>query len=163
VARHFAYAELEHRLYHCRDVFESALDEFDSTCELHHGEMPDIRPALMLEFGGIPLLELYRQICIRKQKSHDWEAVVSWAERGVAVYAEDALDPQHTNDLRQRAANASAKLSPAPPVPRPARATTHDQPQTEELFCQRCSNTFVRQVTRGRKPTLCPACRELEI
>jgi len=33
--RHFAFAELEHRLYRCRDVFASALEEFDTTCEVH--------------------------------------------------------------------------------------------------------------------------------
>ena len=161
VARHFAYAELEHRLYHCRDVFASALDEFDATCEAHHNEMPAIRPGLIGEFGGIPLLEVYRQICIRKQKEHEWAAVISWADRGIAIYADDALDLEHVNDLLQRHANATGKLHPALRVARPSHATVHNASQVEELTCGRCSSTFTREVTRGRKPTLCPKCREL--
>jgi hypothetical protein len=161
VARHFAYAELEHRLYHCRDVFESALAEFDETCETHHSELPVIRPALIAEFGGIPLLEVYRQICIRKQKAHDWDAVISWADRGIAAYASDALNPESVSDLCRRRESAAAKLNPEPRSPRVSRAATHGETEIEELTCLRCSSTFARAVTRGRKPSLCPTCREL--
>jgi len=114
LARHFAYAELEHRLYHCRDVFASALDEFDTACHAHDHEMDAFRPALIAQFDGMPLLETYRQMCIRKQKAHLWQDVITWAERGVVFYGEDALDPEFVNDLRQRAANATEKLNPTP-------------------------------------------------
>jgi hypothetical protein len=159
VARHFGYAELEHHLYHCRDVFESALAEFDATCEAHHNEMPAIRSALIAEFGGIPLLEVYRQICIRKRKAHEWDAVIAWADRGVSVYADEALNPESVDDLLHRRANAVEKLNALTPTPQ-ARAATHREPEIEELTCRRCSDTFVRPVTRGRKPVLCPNCRE---
>jgi hypothetical protein len=163
IARHFAYAELEHRLYHCRDVFASALGEFDATCEAHHNEMTAIRPALVAEFGGIPLLELYRQISIRNQKAREWESVIAWATRGIAIYGDEALDQEYVNDLKQRETNATAKLHPALRVAPPSHATNHDEPQIEELICRRCANTFTREVTRGRKPTLCWSCKELKL
>jgi hypothetical protein len=48
LSRHFTFAELEHRLYHSRDVLSSALSEYDATCHAHDREMEDaIRPALL--------------------------------------------------------------------------------------------------------------------
>jgi hypothetical protein len=161
LARHFAFAELEHRLYRCRDVFTSALEEFDATCEAHHQEMGEIRPALLAEFGGIPLLETYKQICIRKQKAHDWTEVIVWAQRGIEQYADDALNPESMNDLKLRSANAAQKLDPTTARGSPTRPNGKTQ-DTEALVCRRCSCTFTRGVTRGRKPTLCPGCRRLE-
>jgi len=163
VARHFTYAELEHRLYHCREVFTSALDEYDAACQAHDREMTGIRPALLAQFNGIPLLETYRQMCIRKQKAHLWEDVITWAERGVVLYGDDALTPEFVNDLRQRCANATKKLNPSPRAPRPPHAVTAStDPHTEELTCRRCNREFTRIVERGRKPALCSACRELK-
>lgn len=65
--RHYMYAALEHCLYRCRDAFASALDDYDAVCEQHHDEMRAIRPALISEFGGLPLLETYRQQAIRRK------------------------------------------------------------------------------------------------
>ncbi|MEZ5178671.1 MAG: hypothetical protein R2746_10435 [Acidimicrobiales bacterium] len=45
--RHFAFNELERRLYKCRHAFASALTESDHTCESHDSEMTTIRPALV--------------------------------------------------------------------------------------------------------------------
>ena len=162
LARHFAFAELEHRLYRCRDVFTSALDEFDSTCEVHHQEMGEIRPALLAEFSGIPLLETYKQMCIRQQKAHDWNEVIAWAERGIEQYAGDALNPESTNDLKERSAHAAQKLNPATLRTTPSRAKDPSQTTTEELVCRRCACSFTRVVTRGRKPTLCPECHDAD-
>jgi hypothetical protein len=162
LARHFAFAELEHRLYRCRDVFTSALEEFDTTCELHHQEMGEIRPALLAEFDGIPLLETYKQMCIRKQKAHDWSELITWAERGIEQYADDALNPESTNDLKERSAHAALKMNPAAPKGAPSRAKDPSQTTTEELVCRRCACSFTRVVTRGRKPTLCPECHDAD-
>ena len=107
LVRHFAYAELEHRLYHCRDVFGSALDEFDAACQAHDHEMDGFRLALVAQFGGMPLLETYRQMCVRKQKARLWQEVITWADRGVVLYGEDALDPEFVNDLKKRGAHAA--------------------------------------------------------
>ena len=74
--RHYLYAQLEHHLYHCRDAFSSALDEYDVACLDHDAEMDSIRPALIETLGGLPLLELYRQAAIRFQHAHDYGLVV---------------------------------------------------------------------------------------
>jgi hypothetical protein len=39
IDRHFQFAELEARLYRCRDLYDSALDEYDEACRLHDAEM----------------------------------------------------------------------------------------------------------------------------
>ena len=115
VRRHFAYAEIEGRLYRCRDVFSSALQEFDQCCQHHDAEMDGICQALMVELGAIPLLELYRQMAIRKHKIHDYQAALRWAQRGIALYSGRAATPEGITDLRRRAATYRAKLPSMPP------------------------------------------------
>src|SRR4051794_39015687 len=39
IDRHYMMAELEDRLYQCRDAFSSALDEYDAVCRQHDVEM----------------------------------------------------------------------------------------------------------------------------
>jgi hypothetical protein len=163
LTRHFVYLQLEHHLYRCREVFGSALEEFDAACQAHDGEMEAIRPALLARFDGIPLLETYRQMCIRQQKLHDWSEVSRWAERGLALYGEQSLQADWPDDLRSRAAKAKEKLVPRPRV----RTTTAHLPksatETEDLVCRRCQTTFTRVVLPGRKPTLCPTCRGQDV
>ncbi|HUB42361.1 MAG TPA: hypothetical protein VMA72_26210 [Streptosporangiaceae bacterium] len=110
IGRHFTYAELEAALYRCRDVFASALDEYDQACRRHDAEMDSIRPACMAVWGKVPLAELYKQMAIRQQKAHDFAQALWWAERGLAVYGEDAARPEAVEDLRKRAAGYRAKL-----------------------------------------------------
>jgi hypothetical protein len=165
IDRHFMYAELVHRLYRCRDTFSSALQEFDEACAQHDAEMPSLRAALITELGGVPLLETYKQMCVRQQKAHDWERVIDWANRGIMVYGANAIDEAFINDLRSRLKTAQAKL--APPASRTTRSRStappshHDDssPEVEILVCRDCGSTFERVVLRGRKPTLCPNCR----
>ena len=111
IRRHFIYAAIEARLYRCRDIFASALDEFDQSCGQHNAEMDDICQALMAEFGSVPLLELYRQMAVRQQKIHDYQAALRWAERGIALYSGRAATPEGIDDLRHRAATYRAKLA----------------------------------------------------
>lgn len=110
IDRHFMFNELEKLYYKCRDVFASALDEFDEVCEQHHSEMISIRPALLEEFGDIPVLPTYRQAAIRCQKLHDYQAALTWVERGLEIYGEDANRPDGVEDLQQRSAKFQAKL-----------------------------------------------------
>jgi hypothetical protein len=56
---HFMFCELEDRLYRSRDVYASALAEFDNTCTRHDAEMDGIRNALLAKFGKVPVLETY--------------------------------------------------------------------------------------------------------
>jgi hypothetical protein len=69
----------------------------------HDAEMSQIRPACMAQWGKVPALDLYRQMAIRQQKLHDYAQALWWAERGQAVYADDAARPEAVADLRQRA------------------------------------------------------------
>lgn len=109
--RHFMFNDLEGHLYACREILSSALTEFEETCEEHHSEMDRIRPALIAEFGGVPVLPTYKQIVIMKQKAHDYGAAVVWAERGVSVYGEQSLRDDGIDDLRKRIERLRPKLS----------------------------------------------------
>lgn len=159
VDRHFQYAELEHRLYRSRDLFDAALDEFDEACASHDSEMDDMRAAFIEKWGRVPRLALYRQMAIRKSKAHDYNGAVWWAERGLLVYGDDGAQDAAVEDLIKRRNHAQTKLNPAPKAARPTRAATSAEPHTEQLACLQCGATFERVVVKGRKPHLCPDCR----
>ena len=109
IDRHFMFCELEDRLYRSRDVFASALAEYDDTCIRHDAEMDGIRDALLAKFGEVPVLETYRQMAIRQQKVKDWQRAIWWAERGLALYGEQAARPESVDDLR----NDSSRTRPS--------------------------------------------------
>jgi hypothetical protein len=104
IGRHFIYAELEAALYRCRDVFSSALDEYDDTCRRHDTEMDAIRSACLAYWGKVPVVETYKQMAIRQQKRHDYRLALWWADRGLSVYGDDAARQEAVDDLRYRAA-----------------------------------------------------------
>ena len=165
IARHYMLCEFEHRLYRYRSTSPSALDEFDSTCIQHDSEMVAIRPALVEKFGGVPVIEMYRQAAIRCQKAKLWDVARDWASRGIAVYGEDAVRPEVVADLRKRVEYATAKIE-APGAkhrqPRVETIRTHvDDVVFETLTCATCGKSFQRVLTRGRKPRQCPSCRTL--
>jgi len=111
IDRHFAFNELEEALYKCRSLISGALEDFEATCEQHHSEMNAIRPALIRDGGGIPMLPLYRQMAIMKAKAKDYDGAVRWCIRGLDVYANDALRQEDVRDLKQRLAKLNQKLS----------------------------------------------------
>ncbi|MFC5266104.1 HIRAN domain-containing protein [Kribbella qitaiheensis] len=175
IDRHFQFAELESRLYRCRDLYASALDEFDEACRLHDAEMESICGAFRTKWHKIPLLETYRQMAIRQQKKKDWDACLWWAERGLELYGESAARQDAVEDLEKRRNRAAAKLEatarPAasatqvvevtlqPPSPSIAELSPVALAELEILICSRCASTFERLRVRGRKPQLCPICR----
>ncbi|TCN32804.1 hypothetical protein EV644_1242 [Kribbella orskensis] len=110
IDRHFQYAELEARLYRCRDVYDSALDEFDDACRRHDAEMETICQAFNAKWGKVPRLETYRQMAIRQQKKKDWDACLWWAERGLALYGNAAAREDAVEDLLKRRNRARQKL-----------------------------------------------------
>ncbi len=159
VSRHFMFMSLADRLYGARDEFASALDEFDEVCRSHDAEMETIRAALIKSFGGLPLLEVYKQAAIRHQKAHDWQTALWWAQRGLEVYGTEAINAEVVEDLRGRIEKYTAKLSPpVPRQPRPPRAVV-EVIVVETLVCRTCGQSFDRERTRGRKPVECPSCR----
>jgi len=179
IDRHFQFAELESRLYRCRDLYETALDEYDAVCHQHDAEMATICQAFLAKWGKVPLLETYRQMAIRRQKQKDWASCLWWAERGLSLYGSSAAREEAVEDLLKRRNRAQAKLDAAatPAAVRPRRATamtaalaapadTHQpvgaagpRPEIEVLTCGRCETAFERLRVRGRKPQLCPDCR----
>ncbi len=110
IDRHFQFAELETRLYRCRDLYDAALEEFDEACRRHDAEMEAICDAFMAKWGKVPLLETYRQMAIRQQKLKDWEACRWWTERGLALYGNNAVREEAVEDLLKRRNRALAKI-----------------------------------------------------
>ncbi len=171
ISRHYMYSELEQRLYRCRDLYESALDEFDQACASHDTDMDVIREVFITKFGMIPRLATYRQMTVRLSKAHDWDGVVRWAERGLAIYGSNAAREEAVEDLQKRLNRARSQLARPPKAPKvvgmvagasvtrrtPPVAT--GDPRMETLTCTQCAASFERLVQRGRKPHLCPACR----
>jgi hypothetical protein len=175
IDRHFQFCELEARLYRSRDLYASALAEYDDACGRHDAEMEGICEAFMSKWGKIPLLDTYRQMAIRQQKNKDWQACRWWAERGLAIYGQHAAREEAVEDLIKRRNRALAKLEVpftprpharteyqgvAPPVMSPA-TPANGQPDNdlEILVCRECQRKFERMRVRGRKPLLCPQCR----
>jgi hypothetical protein len=160
IDRHFMYCELERRLYRARDVYDSALEQYDEACGRHDGEMDGIRAALFLKFGVVPLLQTYTQMAIRQQKAKDWTRAIWWAERGLVLYGADAARPEAVEDLKKRVVAYRRKLegqdgvASSRPSKRQPNATS-----VEVLVCASCGNGFERPRTRGRKPTQCQDCR----
>jgi len=177
IDRHFQFAELEARLYRSRDLYDSALVEYDEACARHDAEMEGICAAFMAKWGKIPLLDTYRQMAIRQQKKKDWQACEWWAERGLALYGQRAAREEAVEDLIKRRNRAIAKLEAAArpesrlrlerPHTAVASATTSgglpgtagQDAEVEVLVCQECNRRFERMRVRGRKPALCPTCR----
>ena len=107
--RHYAYLALEDALYRLRDE-PGNLDEFETVCERHHAAMDKLAPALVREFGKLPLLKHYKQMAIAKNKAKDHEAALSWCRRGIAVYESAPHESEHVEDLEKRIAKLEARL-----------------------------------------------------
>jgi hypothetical protein len=160
IDRHFMFTELESRWYRIRDAESGALVEYDSVCAQHDSEMERIRADLFAKFGAVPLLETYKQQCVRQQKAKNYERGQWWAQRGLALYGDDAHSQDWTDDLRKRLATFRTKLeAPAPrPRQRPSLQTVAVTSELEILTCTRCGCTWERLRQRGRKPLLCSTC-----
>ncbi len=59
-----------------------------------------MRDALIAREGSVPVIDNYRQASIRHQKARNWAESLRWAERGLAVYADQPSDPAAAEDLR---------------------------------------------------------------
>ena len=159
IDRHLMHAHLQTLLYRSRDVFASALDEYDQACRQHDAEMDGIRAAFMAKWGQVPVLETCKQMAIRQQKAKNFEQALWWAERGIAIYGTDCARREAVDDLQQRAESYRAKLSPQPRPSRPRAVGSH-QPETEVLTCGNCGREFQTIRLPGRKPLHCPECRD---
>lgn len=160
IDRHFMFHELEAALYGSRNAVPTALTEFDDTCRAHDSEMEVLRAAFLVKWGRVPWIQTYRQMCIRHQKAGDYAEALRWAERGLAIYGSDAARPEAIDDLRKRADENRRRLQPPAAVKPRRRVTLPTVAVQESLLCARCGTGFQRLRARGRKPSLCPTCRD---
>lgn len=65
----------------------------------------------MEKFGRIPLLETYKQACIRQNKAKNFTNALSWAERGLEIYGDDAYDVAWVEDLQTRAVKIETRIT----------------------------------------------------
>jgi hypothetical protein len=165
ISRHYMHALLVSDLYKQRERSPGDMAAFDVAAADHDQEMDALRPALVDKFGGVPLIETYRFASIRHGKAGDYITAIDWCERGLALYADQALTAEGVDDLRNRATRYRQQLpadrtGSAPATSGVAHPAEHSGPPIMEvLTCQRCGATFERPVVRGRKPHLCPECR----
>jgi hypothetical protein len=164
LSRHYMYQRLEDMLYWARDAFASALGEYDEACRQHDREMGRIRQACIEKWGEVPHLDTYRQMTIRQQKARNLEQALWWAERGIALYGDQARWQESVEDLRHRAATYRSKLGQAaPPVLSPhrqrARHLRHRARGTG-LAAERPASRSQRDA-RGRLGVTEPDCRAL--
>lgn len=179
IDRHFQFAELEARLYRCRELYDGALGEYDDACRQHDSEMDVICELFVAKFGRVPHLDTYRQMAIRQQKLKNWQAVLWWAERGLSLYGDRAARDDAVEDLTKRRNRAQDKLDAAttkPSTKTRSKPAAFEAPlatdrveasglappgEIEILTCSECGGSFERLRVRGRKPKLCPGCRTL--
>jgi len=123
--------------------------------------MDGIRDALLAKFGSVPVLDTYRQMTIRQQKIKNWTQAISWAQRGLALYGNQAARPEAVDDLRRRLAAYQAKLAVGSSSASAAVSARRPAPGNgiEVLACTSCGASFERAVVGGRKPKNCPTCR----
>ena len=165
ISRHYVHELLISELYRIREKTPDGLVAFDAAADAHDQDMVSIRPALVSKFGGVPLIETYRCAAIRQAKAGDYVKAQWWADRGLAVYGDNALRPDAVEDLQTRAARYWQRLNPEqqPKAASPARAMASADGASaslETLVCQTCGDTFQRVRVRGRKPHQCPTCRQ---
>lgn len=110
IDRHFQFAELESRLYRCRDLYDTALDEYDEVCRRHDAEMETICAAFRAKWGKVPMLETYKQMAVRLTKAKEWERCLWWIDRGLALYGTDAARVDAVEDLQRRRTRVLTKL-----------------------------------------------------
>lgn len=161
ISRHFVLSMLEEDLYRSRDLSPDLLAEYDSICRQHDSEMDVMRPALYNKFRCVPLLDTYRQMAVRQQKSHDYSQALWWAQRGLELYGDDAGQDEWVDDLQSRAARYWNKVhSETQARPKTGTPGQTSSPETETLVCGICGRSWQRPRARGRKPHQCPDCRE---
>ena len=182
LSRHYLHELLVHELYRVRGKDLGGDAAFDTAASAHDQDMASIRPALVAKFGGVPLIETYPFAAKSHAKAGDYAKARWWADRGLAVYDDQAIRPDAVEDLQTRAARYWQRLHPDPapatsaalpgisPRDRPTADTRprrlvppSDSPSAaamETLTCQTCGQHFDRPRVRGRKPHQCPSCQQ---
>lgn len=151
IDRHFQFAELENRLYRCRDLYATALDEFDDACERHDAEMESIRQAFMTKWDKVPLLETYRQMAVRQQKRRD---------RALAKLEAPAPADQTPNqDPADHRGHGVGTCFQCTGGGRAAAGAGRHRRAARDPGVLPMRDVVRADTGRGRKPGLCPECR----
>ena len=161
ISRHFVMSVLEDDLYMSRELSPGVLDEYDAVCRQHDEEMDVIRPALQAKFGCIPLLDTYRQMAIRQQKTGNYEQALWWSQRGLDLYADQAGRAEWIEDLQRQGWAVLEQGAPEPCSRNPQTKRHHlDDVDRDAGLCATCGRSWERPLSRGRKPHECPDCRD---
>ena len=69
------------------------------------------------------------------------------------------VDPSEFKELLEYVQPQTQTENPPNRVAKTKEATSQTANEVEHLVCTKCAQTFERQVTKGRKPHLCPPCK----
>lgn len=108
--RHFAFNYLEKALYRLREE-AGMIERFENACIAHHQEIDSIVPTLRAHDGLLPVIPMYKQMAIHKEKTGDLQAAIEWSKAGLWVYKGDCIKKDHENDLRKRVQRLEAKVN----------------------------------------------------
>src|SRR6266487_2770604 len=177
IDRHFQFAELETRLYRLRELYESALAEYDEVCARHDAEMESICEALHGQVGedpfaghlpadGYPPAEKeglggLQMVGRARPGSLRPTGRTGRGRRGPHQASQPGRSQtggrSHTKTSLPAGSPHKAVVAATPPGGMPG--ATNSDAELEVLVCQECGCRFERMRVRGRKPTLCPTCR----
>jgi len=105
--RHFAYNFLEKALYRLR-AEPGRLEKFEEVCLQHDSEIQSMLPGLRAHDGHLPVIPMYKQMAIYKEKAGEYEGAIEWCNRGLATYRNDGIKNQE-EDLRKRITRLETK------------------------------------------------------
>ena len=108
IDRHFAFNYLEKALYRLREEL-GMLTRFETTCLQHDSEIKTMLPGLKTHDGFLPVIPMYKQMAINKEKAGDFASAIEWSNRGLAVYQGRCIKKDQEEDLRKRATRLEAK------------------------------------------------------
>jgi hypothetical protein len=111
ISRHFAFSQLEEIYYEYKEIFPDALKQYDELADKHHAELETtIRVAMINKWGKLPNLVVHKKSAIRHAKYKEFDKALAWAEKGLAVYGNDAFKEEWTLDLQKRVVTLKARI-----------------------------------------------------
>jgi hypothetical protein len=111
ISRHFAFSQLEEIYYEYKEIFPDALKQYDELADKHHAELETtIRAAMIDKWGKLPNLVVHKKSAIRHAKYKEFDKALAWAEKGLAVYGNDAFKEEWTLDLQKRVVTLKARI-----------------------------------------------------
>jgi len=111
ISRHFVYTSLEEIYYKYKDVLPDAATHYEEVSESHHFEISgSIKEAMILKWGKLPNLVVYKQAAIKNSKEKNFAKALEWVNRGLVVYGDVAFKEETILDLKKRKVNLEGKI-----------------------------------------------------